>query len=109
MSRNPSVPIFLRANFVLPSGSPILDTYLLVNNLVKGVVYLNGRCLGRYWPKEGPQVTLYTPGVWLRPSPQENEIIIFESDSTRCVKNDNCATQFIKKPIIDALTRRTKA
>ncbi|XP_074593737.1 beta-galactosidase-like [Brevipalpus obovatus] len=103
-----SVPTFLRANFVLPKEGPVYDTYLLPKNLIKGVVYLNNRCLGKYWLVEGPQVTLYTPGVWLRPSPQENEIIIFESDPSPCVKDNNCEIQFIKKPIIDAPTRRSK-
>jgi hypothetical protein len=31
---------------------------------VKGVVFVNGHNLGRYW-NVGPQETLYLPGVWL--------------------------------------------
>lgn len=31
----------------------------------KGVVFVNGQNLGRYW-KIGPQETLYLPGPWLR-------------------------------------------
>ena len=31
---------------------------------VKGVVFINGKNLGRYW-SIGPQQTLYVPGPWL--------------------------------------------
>lgn len=31
----------------------------------KGVVFINGKNLGRYW-SIGPQLTLYLPGPWLR-------------------------------------------
>uniref|UniRef100_A0A8D0H2P1 Beta-galactosidase n=1 Tax=Sphenodon punctatus TaxID=8508 RepID=A0A8D0H2P1_SPHPU len=48
---------------------------LLLQGWEKGVVFVNGQNLGRYW-KIGPQETLYLPGTWLRPG--DNEIIIFE-------------------------------
>ena len=32
----------------------------------KGIVIVNGRSLGRYWPENGPTQTLYLPGVWLK-------------------------------------------
>ncbi|RLV98126.1 hypothetical protein DV515_00011067 [Chloebia gouldiae] len=41
----------------------------------KGVVFVNGQNLGRYW-KIGPQETLYLPGPWLQRG--GNEIVIFE-------------------------------
>ncbi|OXB81267.1 UNVERIFIED_CONTAM: hypothetical protein H355_014311 [Colinus virginianus] len=41
----------------------------------KGVVFVNGHNLGRYW-KIGPQETLYLPGPWLWKG--SNEIVIFE-------------------------------
>ncbi|PKU29940.1 hypothetical protein llap_19756 [Limosa lapponica baueri] len=41
----------------------------------KGVVFVNGQNLGRYW-KIGPQETLYLPGPWLWKG--SNEIVIFE-------------------------------
>ncbi|NXG42130.1 GLBL2 protein, partial [Psilopogon haemacephalus] len=44
----------------------------------KGVVFVNGRNLGRYW-KIGPQETLYLPGPWLWKG--SNEIVIFEEHS----------------------------
>lgn len=38
----------------------------------KGVVFINGQNLGRYW-NLGPQETLYVPGPWLKPG--LNEVI----------------------------------
>lgn len=51
------------------------DTFLKLQGWEKGVVFVNGHNLGRYW-KIGPQETLYLPGPWLRKG--SNEIIIFE-------------------------------
>lgn len=36
----------------------------------KGVVFINGQNLGRYW-NVGPQETLYVPGPWLKPGLNE--------------------------------------
>jgi beta-galactosidase len=41
----------------------------------KGVCWINGFNLGRYWDR-GPQRTLYVPAPLLRPG--ENELIVFE-------------------------------
>uniref|UniRef100_A0A8C9RD74 Si:dkey-224e22.2 n=1 Tax=Scleropages formosus TaxID=113540 RepID=A0A8C9RD74_SCLFO len=41
----------------------------------KGVVFVNGQNLGRYWPI-GPQKTLYLPGPWLKSG--TNQVIVFE-------------------------------
>ncbi|XP_058520072.1 beta-galactosidase-1-like protein 2 [Ochotona princeps] len=51
------------------------DTYIKLEGWNKGVVFINGRNLGRYWAI-GPQQTLYLPGSWLQPG--KNEIIVFE-------------------------------
>uniref|UniRef100_A0ABM5EQ21 Beta-galactosidase n=1 Tax=Pogona vitticeps TaxID=103695 RepID=A0ABM5EQ21_9SAUR len=51
------------------------DTFLKLEGWEKGVVFVNGRNLGRYW-KIGPQETLYLPGTWLQEG--HNEIIVFE-------------------------------
>uniref|UniRef100_A0A8C0K4D3 Galactosidase beta 1 like 2 n=1 Tax=Canis lupus dingo TaxID=286419 RepID=A0A8C0K4D3_CANLU len=41
----------------------------------KGVVFINGQNLGRYW-NIGPQETLYLPGAWLDQG--INQVIVFE-------------------------------
>ncbi|XP_073441067.1 beta-galactosidase-1-like protein 2 isoform X2 [Dendrobates tinctorius] len=40
------------------------DTFLSMKGWKKGVVFVNGKNLGRYWDI-GPQETLYLPGSWL--------------------------------------------
>ena len=44
---------------------PPCDTFLDMKGWGKGVVFINGANLGRYWNK-GPQRTLYVPGPILR-------------------------------------------
>ncbi len=51
------------------------DTFLNFENWGKGLVYVNGKGIGRIW-EIGPQQTLYVPGVWLKKG--ENEIIVFD-------------------------------
>ncbi|WP_174543272.1 beta-galactosidase [Paraburkholderia monticola] len=51
------------------------DTYLDMHRWTKGVVWVNGNNLGRYW-NIGPQKRLYCPAPWLRLG--DNEIIIFD-------------------------------
>ncbi|XP_059785976.1 beta-galactosidase-1-like protein 2 isoform X5 [Balaenoptera ricei] len=61
----PDVPV-LPAFFLGPllvSFSP-RDTFVKLEGWEKGVVFINGQNLGRYW-NIGPQETLYLPGAWL--------------------------------------------
>ncbi len=51
------------------------DTFLDMENWGKGIVFVNGKNIGRYW-HVGPQQTLYLPGVWLKKG--SNKIVIFE-------------------------------
>ncbi len=51
------------------------DTYIDMSNYKKGVVYVNGKNLGRYWDI-GPQKRLYCPASWLKKG--KNEIVIFD-------------------------------
>jgi beta-galactosidase len=51
------------------------DTYLDMHRWTKGVVWVNGNNLGRYW-NIGPQKRLYCPAPWLRLG--DNEVIIFD-------------------------------
>lgn len=52
------------------------DTFLRLDGFTKGVAFINGFNLGRYWNTEGPQRTLYIPAPLLKTG--ENELIIFE-------------------------------
>ena len=51
------------------------DTFLDCSNLKKGVVWVNGHNLGRYW-EIGPQKRLYCPAPWLKAG--RNEVVVFE-------------------------------
>ena len=53
-----------------------MDTYLAVPNGIKGVVWVNGFNLGRYW-MVGPQQSLYLPGSVIS-AQEENEVIVLE-------------------------------
>ncbi|XP_008852420.1 beta-galactosidase-1-like protein 2 [Nannospalax galili] len=59
----------------LRTGDFPQDTFIKVQGWRKGVIFINGQNLGRYWNK-GPQETLYIPGPWLHPG--INEIMMFE-------------------------------
>jgi beta-galactosidase len=65
-------PCFYRGTF---TSSAAVDTFLDTSNFTKGMVWLNGRPLGRIW-SIGPQQTLYVPGPWLHIP--ENEVIVFD-------------------------------
>lgn len=51
------------------------DTFLDLESWGKGLVYVNGHPLGRFW-EIGPQQTLYLPGPWLKAG--KNEIMIID-------------------------------
>ncbi|MEV0408585.1 beta-galactosidase [Actinoallomurus sp. NPDC050550] len=77
-ARTPSRPgIFFRATAHLRS---VGDTYIDVSRWTKGVVWVNGHNLGRYW-QIGPQRRLYCPAPWLKPG--HNEILIFDLHQTQ--------------------------
>lgn len=67
-------PVILRGTFTI-TGDP-LDTYLNPSDWGKGVAFINGHNLGRYWPTVGPQITLYVPAPFLRTG--ENELVLVE-------------------------------
>jgi beta-galactosidase len=69
--------VFFRGIFILSNGEGNLysDTYIDVSNYEKGMVWINGHNLGRYW-NIGPQKRLYCPSPWLREG--MNEIMVFD-------------------------------
>jgi beta-galactosidase GanA len=69
--------IFYRGSFMLTkaSGIPPSDTFIDLSNYEKGIVWVNGHNLGRYW-NIGPQKRLYCPATWLREG--MNEIMVFD-------------------------------
>jgi beta-galactosidase len=51
------------------------DTYFDLHDYAKGVVFINGHNLGRYW-NIGPQQRLYCPATWLKKG--LNEMVVFD-------------------------------
>jgi beta-galactosidase len=64
--------IFFKGSFDLQQTG---DTYFDMSKYSKGIVYVNGHNLGRYW-NIGPQQRLYCPASWLKKG--SNEIIVFD-------------------------------
>ena len=65
-------PVLYEGTFTLDETG---DTFIDMEAWGKGIIFINGHNIGRYW-KVGPQQTLYIPGVWLKKG--ENKIVIFE-------------------------------
>jgi beta-galactosidase len=66
-------PAFYRANLEIQD---VADTFIKFPG-VKGVIWVNGHNLGRYW-EIGPSSTLYVPAPYLKKG--SNEIIVFETE-----------------------------
>ncbi|WP_413375542.1 glycoside hydrolase family 35 protein [Alkalihalobacillus sp. 1P02AB] len=65
-------PCFYKGEFEVDE---VGDTFVDTRGWKKGVVFINGFNLGRYW-EIGPQQTLYLPGPLLKNG--KNELILFE-------------------------------
>jgi beta-galactosidase len=65
-------PAFWRGSFHLRETG---DTFLDLRDWSKGVVWVNGRCLGRFW-NIGPTQTLFLPGPWLVEG--RNQVVVFD-------------------------------
>ena len=85
-------PAYYRSTFNL---NELGDTFLNMMNWSKGMVWVNGRAMGRFW-EIGPQQTLFMPGCWLKKG--VNEIIVLD------LKGPKEATIVgLDKPILDML------
>lgn len=73
--------IFFRGNFMINPAAGVSkgDTFLDMSNFTKGIVWVNGHNLGRYW-NIGPQKRLYCPATWLRDG--LNEVMVFDLHET---------------------------
>ena len=84
------VPVIKKGSFELQT---VGDTYLDMSNWGKGVVWVNGHNLGRYW-NVGPQQTIYVPVEWLKKG--RNEIVVLE-----LLKPGTSELKGLKAPILD--------
>ena len=68
-------PLFMRATLKV-DGQPE-DTFVKLPGFKKGVIFVNGRILSRYW-EVGPQHSAYLPAPFMKQG--DNEIIVLELD-----------------------------
>lgn len=85
-------PAWYKATFNLEKTG---YTYLDMSSWGKGMVWINGHNLGRFW-KIGPTQTLCVPGCFLRKG--ENEIIVFDID-----KPSKTTIKGLDHPILDKI------
>lgn len=64
--------VFFKGIFDLDAPA---DTCIDMSNCHKGIVWVNGRNLSRFW-EIGPQKRLYCPAPWLAKG--RNEIVVFD-------------------------------
>ena len=76
------------------------DTFLDMRDWGKGIVFVNGINIGRYW-SVGPQQTLYLPGCWLKKG--KNTITIFEQKNSVLQKS----VKSITDPILQDLRKES--
>ena len=89
------LPVIYQGQFDVASPG---DTFLDMEEWGKGIVFVNGVNLGRYW-KVGPQQTLYLPGCFLKKG--KNDIVIFEQQND--VRHDHVSG--IDTPKLDILKK----
>ncbi len=87
-------PRYASATFQLKE---VGDMFLDVGALGKGVIWINGHPLGRFW-NIGPQRTLYVPGPWLKRG--KNEVTLLEL----LPQTPTPQLAGLAKPILDAPT-----
>ena len=85
-------PAFWRATIKIDQPA---DTFLDMRSWGKGVVWVNGHCMGRYWDI-GPTQTMYVPGPWLKRG--KNEIVILD-----LIGPENPVIGSLDHPILDEL------
>jgi len=90
---SPGIPCFHRGFFRLEETG---DTFLDYSGWGKGVCWINGVNIGRYW-NIGPQRTLYVPGPFLKKG--MNEVILFELHEEEPASRE---LKFLKHPVIES-------
>lgn len=91
----PNQPYIFRGSFDAQAG---IDAWLHTEGWGKGIAWVNGFCLGRYW-ETGPQMALYLPGDLLREKDNVLEVFEFHHPSK------DLTIELIDHPILDAPIR----
>lgn len=86
---------FYKGNF---SVKELEDTYLDLSKWKKGLVWINGNCLGRFW-EIGPTQTMLVPGSWLKQG--KNEVVVFDLFGT-----EHPVMESTDKPVLDLVNEQ---
>jgi beta-galactosidase len=87
-------PCFYRASLEVQQPG---DTYLNTTNLGKGVVWVNGHLLGRFW-NVGPMGSLFLPGVWLHAGSNTLTVFDLNGGSGLSVRGETAVTYLTPGP-----------
>ena len=80
------LPLLMQGEFEI-SGEPA-DTFVKLPGFKKGLIYVNGRLLSRYW-EAGPQRSAYLPAPWLKRGVNEITVLELEGfDAPRAILDD---------------------
>jgi len=85
-----SGPVFYKG--VLRIDGQPADTYLRPEGFTKGVMWVNGFNLGRYWETQGPQHAFFLPAPYLKSG--DNDVIMLEVDQG----SRTCSVVFDDRP-----------
>ena len=85
-------PAYYKGHFTLNKTG---DTFFDMTTWKKGIVWVNGYAIGRFW-EIGPQQTLYVPGCWLKKG--ENEVIVLDMAAPSEAK-----IRGLRHPILDVV------
>lgn len=87
------MPAVYRGTFELAA---VGDSFLDMRGWEKGMVWVNGHNLGRFW-SIGPQQTLYLPGCWLKTGANEIKVLDITGGARRL------EVRGLAKPILDEI------
>jgi beta-galactosidase len=88
-------PCFYKGDLQVSSPG---DTYLNTASLGKGVVWVNGHLLGRFW-NVGPMGSLYLPGAWLHRGSNALTVLDLDGGAQVSVGADDHPTYLQPKPM----------
>ena len=86
-------PCFYRGTFQVSAPG---DSYLNTSSLGKGVVWVNGHLLGRFW-NVGPMGSLFLPGAWLHSGSNEVTVMDLDGGPTASLSADDHPTYLVPK------------
>ncbi len=96
---NPDIPNLYAGMLAVDDKNPA-DTWIDMSGWSKGIVWINGHNLGRFW-SIGPQQTLFVPGCWLRRG--RNDVLVLDFFGPR----GEPTVEFRESPILDRLNLET--